>query len=161
MVLKMYEVKKMLKLNVPPALQFLIGIVGIWYINKSWSNNWLQTDFNGWLSLTFLILAGVIGIQSLIEFYRHSTSVNPHKPEHASTLVTSGVYRFSRNPMYVALLFGLIAPVLYWGNAYSAMVPVLFVWYMNEFQIKSEEETMAEKFDSKWHQYQSQVRRWI
>lgn len=157
----METLREYLKLKVPPGLQFIIGVVLIWWIKKEVSNQLILTEYNIWIAALLLALAGIFGVWGLIAFYRHSTSVNPHKPQHTSSLVTSGVYRVSRNPMYLALLFGLFAAVFYWGNIYSALVPLLFIWYMNEFQIKPEEEVLAEKFGSDWEEYSNEVRRWI
>lgn len=153
--------KEWLQLKIPPAVQFILGVAGIWLIEKLFPNKMLFTSYNLELAVICLILAGIFGVWGLIEFYRFSTSVNPHKPEHASSLVTTGIYNISRNPMYVALLIGLLAPVFYWGNGYTIIIPLLFIWYMNEFQIKPEEKVMEQKFGDEFQEYMKSVRRWI
>jgi len=85
----------------------------------------------------------------------------PFNPYQTSSLVISGLYRFSRNPMYFGMLLTLTAWVLYLGHPVGLIGLVLFVLYMNEFQIKPEEKAMHEKFGDEYATYQDRVRRWI
>jgi protein-S-isoprenylcysteine O-methyltransferase Ste14 len=87
--------------------------------------------------------------------------VDPHKPEKASSLVTSGVYRITRNPMYVALGLALGAWGIRLGSLLSMAGVVLFMLYITRFQIIPEERVMKEKFGEQFEAYQSRVRRWL
>ena len=73
-------------------------------------------------------------------------------------LVDSGVYRFTRNPMYLALLFGLAGWALFLGNVYSLTLNVVFVAYMNRFQIRPEEQALESVFGEAFIDYRSRVR---
>lgn len=103
----------------------------------------------------------LIGIAGVVQFAVKSTSVNPHKPNHASSIVTSGVYRISRNPMYLGMLFILVAAVLKFGHPTGIIVLPFYVWYMTRFQITPEEIVMEEKFGDEYRNYKKRVRRWI
>ena len=108
-----------------------------------------------------LALGVLTGIAGVIQFAVRSTSVNPHKPERASFLITSGVYRLSRNPMYLGMLFILVAAVLKFGHPLGVITLPFYVWYMNRFQIIPEEKVMEEKFGDAYRNYKESVRRWI
>jgi protein-S-isoprenylcysteine O-methyltransferase Ste14 len=75
--------------------------------------------------------------------------------------VTTGVYRFTRNPMYLGFLLALIAWGIFLGNIVSALMPLLFVAYMNRFQISPEERALRARFGAPYVAYQSSVRRWL
>jgi len=95
------------------------------------------------------------------QFLKQKTTVDPRKPQKASSLVTNGLYAFSRNPMYLALLFILLAWCLYLGNAFNYLIAALFVGYMNRFQIFPEEVVLQEMFGKAYVAYCSKVRRWL
>lgn len=151
----------MLKLKIPPALLFFISVGLMWIINRYLPADGLNFGSNTGAAVTVFSVGAMIGLLGVWEFIRHSTTVNPHKPENAKTIVTTGIYKFSRNPMYVGLLIGLAAVVIYFGNPWTAMILPLFVWYMNVFQIHPEEKMMKEKFGKVFTEYKSSVRRWI
>lgn len=102
-----------------------------------------------------------MGISSVLQFAVHSTSVNPHKPEHASSIVKTGIYRLSRNPMYLSMLIILLAAVLKLGHPLGLIILPFYVWYMNRYQIIPEEKAMEEKFGDAYRNYMENVRRWI
>ena len=114
-------------------------------------------------------LAVVIGIVGLLiagngvaAFRRLQTTVNPTRPETASTLAVDGMYRRTRNPMYLGVLLCLIACGVYLANFASLLfVPTLFVIYMNQFQIKPEEQALTLIFGEEFTNYMLRVRRWL
>lgn len=106
-------------------------------------------------------MGGLSGLIGLIQFYRYSTSIDPHKPAKASNLVTNGIYGISRNPMYVGLLLILTGYGFYLSNILTFVMPLLFVEYMNRYQIMPEEEVLAEKFGDKYLRYKYEVPRWL
>lgn len=109
-----------------------------------------------------LALSGtVIALAGVLAFRVHRTTVNPLKPDAASLVVSGGVYRFSRNPMYLGLLLLLAAWAVYLSNAPAAFFLPAFVVYMNRFQIKAEERALLAKFGPAFAQYMAAVRRWI
>ncbi|WP_199450491.1 methyltransferase family protein, partial [Vibrio harveyi] len=96
----------------------------------------------------------------VVSFAKARTTINPHKPTNASNLVTSGIYQYSRNPMYLGLVFFLLAAWLYMSVLSPIVMVILFVLYMNHFQIEPEEEMLNLKFGDDYKQYCQQVRRW-
>lgn len=151
----------MLKLKIPPA------VVTIFFASIMWlMDNYIHfdgTDFSAplWLAISLFVVGGIIGLVGLVQFYRESTSINPHKPDNASSLVDSGIYQFSRNPMYIALLLILISYGFHLGDILAILILPLFVLYMNYFQIIPEEEALQQKFGEEFEKYRSKVRRWI
>jgi protein-S-isoprenylcysteine O-methyltransferase Ste14 len=106
--------------------------------------------------------AGVfIGLIAVVSFRKAQTTVNPLTPEACSSLVDSGIFRFSRNPMYLALLSALAGWALFLGNMYSLALTVLFVAYMNRFQIRPEERALETVFGDAFIKYRRRVRRWL
>jgi protein-S-isoprenylcysteine O-methyltransferase Ste14 len=98
---------------------------------------------------------------ALVHFLRSRTTINPLKPESASALVTGGIYRLTRNPMYLGLATLLLAWAFYLGNlAALAGVPV-FILYMNRFQIAAEERALEARFGAEYAAYRARVRRWL
>jgi protein-S-isoprenylcysteine O-methyltransferase Ste14 len=150
-----------MKLKVPPALLFLICVALMWGINWLIAAQRLEFLYQKWVAVLFIGFGVILGILGVFEFTKLSTTVNPHKPENTSKLVTSGVYRFSRNPMYAGLLFCLVGIGIYFGNLWSFLVIPVFIWYMNEFQVKPEEVVMRQKFGSDFKEYSEKVNRWI
>jgi protein-S-isoprenylcysteine O-methyltransferase Ste14 len=144
----------------PPAIAALIAAAmwGISFITPS-------LDVPGFIRVVIaaaFALAGFgIGIAGVIAFRRAKTTVNPMKPLTASALVTTGVYKLSRNPIYVGDLCILVAWALYLSNVYTLIGPVIFVIYINRFQIAPEERALAALFGATYADYQSAVRRWL
>jgi protein-S-isoprenylcysteine O-methyltransferase Ste14 len=96
-----------------------------------------------------------------IAFRRARTTTNPLKPEAASSLVIAGVYRYTRNPMYVGVACVLVGWAVYRGSLPAFVVPVLFVLFITRFQIIPEERVLSAKFGPKFAEYQAKVRRWL
>jgi len=119
----------------------------------------------GGLQLIVVILlaaiAVLVGLAAVISFRKARTTVNPWTPNASSSLVKTGIFSKSRNPMYVALLIALLAWALYLANALALALAVVFVPYMNRFQIQPEERALEKTFGVVYQEYKNQVRRWI
>ena len=109
-----------------------------------------------------ILLAGIgFSAGGVLAFRRARTTLNPTKPEQASSLVRSGVYRITRNPMYVGLLCVLVAWAVFLSSAWALLGPVVYVLYIGRFQIAPEERALAALFGSEFADYQAKVRRWL
>lgn len=95
------------------------------------------------------------------QFYRGGTSVNPMAPEAATALVSRGIYRYSRNPMYLGDLLLLAAWTVQLGAPLDLAVLAGFVWYMNRFQIRPEEAALTRHFGDVYRHYCAQAPRWF
>ena len=102
-----------------------------------------------------------IAVAGVVSFRRAKTTVNPLNPETASALVTSGIYRRTRNPMYLGALVALLGWAVFLANALAFILTPLFVIYMNRFQIGPEEKTLTALFGPQFSEYCSKVQRWL
>ncbi len=148
-------------LKIPPALVFLLFVAFMYVLDRFLPVG--EFDFFGREGLILGLGIGAVCITmvALIQFLRARTTVDPSLRTKTTTLVTGGVYRFSRNPMYLALLLLLLAWGLWLGNAFNTLLAALFVAYMNRFQIAPEEEALERLFGKEYQQYCLQSRRWF
>lgn len=154
-----------LELKLPPVALFALLVAGTyglarafpaWTIAPPWNASATQRLAGG------LAASGVaIALAGVVEFRRRRTTVNPHSPGNASAVVTGGIYRWTRNPMYLGILLVLAAWALYLGHAAAALALPAFVAYMNRFQIVPEERILTAKFGPDFARYLRSVRRWI
>lgn len=107
-----------------------------------------------------LVGAG-ISLAGVISFRRAKTTLNPMKPSRTSSLVNSGIYRLTRNPMYLGLLLVLIAWAVFLSGVWPLLGPVIFVFYINRFQITPEERVLSAMFGADYSAYKSSVSRWL
>jgi protein-S-isoprenylcysteine O-methyltransferase Ste14 len=115
--------------------------------------------FVTWLGLGLTALGFVLGVLSLIEFKRVRASSDPKKP--TSVLVTSGVYRFTRNPIYLGFVLMLIGLPLTMGNYWGIILVLPLATFMKNMIIKHEEAYLEKEFKSQFAEYCSRVRRWL
>lgn len=150
-----------LELKIPPPLLMLITAALMLVASLMFARIFIPHHIKFLLVGLFILLGVFISGIAFVQFRRASTTVNPMQPDKASQLLTSGIFTFSRNPMYVGLMCFLIA----WGITLSSIVAlflvVLFVLYMNRFQIIPEERVLSTKFGQEYTQYMQRVRRWI
>jgi protein-S-isoprenylcysteine O-methyltransferase Ste14 len=109
----------------------------------------------------FFVLALAIGLTAVVGFHRARTTVNPLAPEKASALVVRGIYRWTRNPMYLAMLLVLVGWACIVANIAALVMLPLFVAYLNRFQIAPEERALQARFGDQFQQYKRTVRRWL
>ena len=111
-----------------------------------------------------LVLAGAgaaLDIAALLSFKRAKTTVNPMLPQSSAHMVRSGVFRFTRNPMYLGLVLILLALALYMASPWALLGPLVFGLYITRFQIVPEERALLERFGAEYAAYCAQVRRWL
>jgi protein-S-isoprenylcysteine O-methyltransferase Ste14 len=113
------------------------------------------------LGAALALAGGVISLSGVIAFRRAKTTVNPLKPQNASSLVTTGVYGFTRNPMYVGLLFVLLGWAAFLFSPWALVGPLAFVLYIGRFQIAPEERALVALFGPAFITYAARVRRWL
>ena len=113
------------------------------------------------IAIGLAILGLAFAVSGATQFERAQTTVNPRRPEGTSTLVTDGIYRFTRNPMYVGLMLVLLGWSAFLASPVSLGGVVAFIVYITRFQIKPEERILVEKFGDEYREYMSGRRRWI
>ena len=136
---------------------FALAMYGLAYI----SSMSFTFAFQHWLIGILLVLSLAMLLPAVIQFYQHKTTVNPLRPEKANKLVVSGLYRYSRNPMYLGMALILLAWSLYLANPLNLLFFVGFIGYMNHFQIIPEERALETLFKEDFIAYKQRVRRWI
>jgi protein-S-isoprenylcysteine O-methyltransferase Ste14 len=150
-----------MELKLPPVIVFLLFALCMYLLSLLLPFGFFEFFGRLLLAKVLLGLAVAIGLISLFQFVISKTTVNPQKPNKASRLVTNGLYTFSRNPMYLALLLVLLAIGLYFGNAFNTLIAAGFVGYMNRFQIIPEERLLLGKFGKTYTHYLTRTRRWF
>lgn len=150
-----------LELKVPPVLQVLIIAFAMYGLSGLFPN--LQVMLNGtkWLASGLVIVGMALAIMGVLAFKKAQTTVNPHTPEKSASLVTTGIYHYTRNPMYLGMLVVLLGWAFYLSNFAALLVLPVFIIYMSRFQIQPEERFMMQKFSDEYQIYMTKVRRWL
>ena len=119
------------------------------------------TVFVAYLAASLVLIGCASCVAGVVSFKLAKTTVNPNKPEQASKLVTSGIYRISRNPMYLGFAF-ILAGWGVWLSSVWAMLGVIgFIGYLTLFQIMPEERALTKLFGDEFTIYKARVRRWL
>jgi protein-S-isoprenylcysteine O-methyltransferase Ste14 len=143
--------------RIPPPILTLALLVAMWFGAAAEPAPWWRTG----LAVVLFMAAGVFGFPALRAFRRAGTTIDPVRIDRASALVTGGIYRVTRNPMYVALTLLLAAWATWLGGSWVWAGPGILVLWLDRFQIRSEERVMAARFGEDYRRYQAQVRPWL
>jgi protein-S-isoprenylcysteine O-methyltransferase Ste14 len=151
-----------LELKVPPPLVAALVALLMWLLPGA------ATPAAAWpppptsvLALFLALAGGAITAAGLFAFRRARTTVNPLRPEKSSSLVTSGVFGFTRNPMYLGLALLLAGWAAQLASPLALLGPVGFVAYAQRFQVLPEERVLGRLFGKEWEAYRTKVRRWL
>ena len=150
-----------LELKVPPVLLVIIFVAIMWMVADWVPQVQMVIPYKEIVLYGMLGLGFVFSILGVASFRKAKTTVNPTKPKESSSLVQTGIYRYTRNPMYVGFLMVLVGCALYLENVLSLLFCLLFIWYMNQFQIKPEERFLKTLFADEFVSYKKKVRRWL
>ena len=152
-----------LEYRVPPPVVDAACALLMWLAARAtpalqwdWSASW-RWGLLGGLSLA----GGLVALGGLWAFQRAHTTFNPLHPERASALVQGGVYRFTRNPMYLGMALVLLGWAVWLGNAAALAGPPLAVWLLTALQIQPEERILRQRFGAHYERYAARVRRWL
>ena len=152
---------KRMELRIPPVAVAVLFAAAMWSIARVTPPQNLPPALTAVAAALFTLGSGVVGIAGIMAFRRAGTTVNPLQPENSTALVVDGIYRYTRNPMYLALLMLLFAWGIALSNPWSMLAAWVFIPYMNRFQIIPEERAMMRMFGAEFARYASRVRRWI
>jgi protein-S-isoprenylcysteine O-methyltransferase Ste14 len=150
-----------LELKIPPLIVWLVfagAMLGVTYIAPGLSFTFAGSAA---IALALVALGVALACVGVVAFRDKRTTVNPLTPGASSSVVSGGVYRISRNPMYLGFLLALAGWAVYLSNAGAGLLLPVFVAYMTQYQIKPEERALLAKFGSEFSQYMSTVRRWL
>jgi len=147
--------------RIPPPVVGLIIAAGMWGVSSLGPSFTLPAPAGDGVIALFLAAGLAFDVLGILAFRNASTTINPLRPERASTLVTGGIYQVTRNPMYVGVAFLLLA----WAVHLSALLPfagpAVFVLYITRFQIIPEERVLRQAFGQDYADYCARVRRWL
>ena len=145
--------------KIPPPIVALICGLGI-YLSRS-----LFPTFNhasiGIISAIFLSLGIMTLIVAVLFFIKQKTTLSPLQPEKASSLVVSGVFKHSRNPMYLGLSLILLSVAVQFNFVGGILIVFMFIAFITKFQIIPEEVAMEKLFGEEFIRYKKRTRRWI
>tara|TARA_B100000686_G_scaffold136355_1_gene143623 strand:- start:756 stop:1202 length:447 start_codon:yes stop_codon:yes gene_type:complete len=148
-----------MKKRIPPPLIAMLCVLII-FLSKS-----IFPSFVFSYKLQLGIFVSTIGflllIVSIKSFIDNKTTINPLNLKKSTYLVTSGVFRFSRNPMYLGMLLFLLGAAIILNIIGGLIISILFIFYMNFFQIIPEEKALQNLFGKNYRNYRKTVRRWI
>jgi len=151
----------LVRIKILPVIQLLIAASGMFLIEEMVSIGYFDWGWSLLLSWVLVAIGTVFVLMGGAAFLKADTTVNPLHPENASALVTSGIYRFSRNPMYLGCLLMLLALGLYLKSIPSFIMLPLFCWYITKTQIYAEEQALEKRFGESYRSYKLSVRRWV
>ena len=145
--------------KIPPPILVLILVMSIYFSQNQLEIIYLPYKHS--ISILILLAGILILINPVFKFIKSKTTVNPVKFAKVNKLVTSGIFKYSRNPMYLGMILIIISTTIFYLNYYSVITPFIFYFWINEFQIKREEIFLEEKFGKEYLSYKSRTRRGI
>lgn len=150
-----------LELKIPPVAVALITAACMWLAARAVPGIEVSFPWHDFVTGTVAVSGGFIALLGVVAFSRAGTTVNPMKPGSSSSLVVTGIYSVTRNPMYLGLLLVLLSWAIYLANVLTVLFLPGFVWYMGRYQIEPEERALASLFGPEFTAYAARVRRWI
>jgi len=151
----------MLELKVPPPIVTVVLALLMWLTPAAAGLVQIPYPARVLCAVVLVCVGQGIGIAGLVAFRRAKTTVNSVKASSASSLVVQGVYRYTRNPMYVGFLLTLLGWAVFLANPLAVLWVVVYVLYITRFQIIPEERVLASLFGSEYEAYKRRVRRWV
>jgi protein-S-isoprenylcysteine O-methyltransferase Ste14 len=150
-----------LELKVPPVALVLVIALAMWGGSLVSPPIELPIIARAIATAVLVVVGASVSLAGVVSFRRARTTVNPTMPNTTSTLVSSGIYAITRNPMYLGFLLILVGWTVFLSNTLAIIGPFAFVFYMNTFQISPEERALSEIFGAEFSAYKTAVRRWL
>ena len=147
--------------KIPPPALFVLFFGGMWLMDQHTVSVELYPNARLSVASVLLTIGLYFSYSSIYLFIKAKTTINPTRPQNSVVLVTDGLYRYSRNPMYLALFIDLLAWGVFLANIYSLIFAILFVPLMNILQIIPEEKAMELNFREHYTTYKTKVNRWL
>lgn len=150
-----------LELKIPPPAVALAIALLMWFTSILFGYIPIPLKYRLGVALALLVVGQGVSISGIVAFRRAKTTLNPLKPGNSTALVTGGIYRFTRNPMYLGLLLTLMGWAAFLASPPALVFLFLYVVYINRFQIEPEERTLSSLFGADYAAYRTRVRRWV
>lgn len=152
---------RILESQVPPPFITVATVGVMWVATRLSPSLMLENPVRYWPAFVLVLIGGLVSFAGLCEFKRHDATIDPRKLDDASVLVTAGVYRYTRNPMYLGIAIALCGVAWYLSNPLALVGVGAFILYITCFQIRPEERALISKFGVSGTDYIHRVRRWI
>ena len=133
-----------MKTKIPPPILAVLT-TGLVYLSTLLFEP-VTFDYQGVLSILFVIIGLACALPSFRLFSRHKTTISPFTPSETAVLLTECIYRYSRNPMYLGLLLLIISSTMWFGSWFRMLISLIFIFLMNFLQIIPEEVALLEIF---------------
>lgn len=150
-----------MKNKIPPPALTLISVMLMVYLAVNFGGYTFNTEGRFGIGLAVLVVGLAIMASAGISFRRKKTTVNPFRPENTTRLVVDGLFNYSRNPMYLGMMFILFGVQIALDYVPNIVVVILFIIYMTLYQVRPEERALTEKFGDEYIDYMKRVRCWL
>ena len=145
--------------KIPPPVVTLVFGLSIYFSREIFQA--VEIKYSSYIGILLLVLGLAILISAVRLFRKDKTTVNPLSPEQATKLVTDGIFKYSRNPMYLGMVFILSSMAVFFNLIGGIILIALFFFYITKFQIIPEEKAMSNLFSQDFNKYKQATRRWI
>ena len=145
--------------KIPPPIVTLVFGLSIYFSRGIFQL--VEIKYSFYFGIILLILGFIILISAVRLFRKDETTVNPLSPEQATKLVTDGIFKYSRNPMYLGMALVLGSIAIFFNLIGGIILVALFCAYITKFQILPEERAMRDLFSDDFDKYTKVTRRWI
>lgn len=150
-----------LEARVPPPLVAAAAALLMWLIARSAPELAIDFERRGQVTIGLALVGIATVVAGALQFRRSRTTLTPFNPGAASALIVSGIYRITRNPMYLGMAVGLLAWTVFLSNPLALLGVAAFVAYIRRFQIVPEERALRALFPGAFQAYALRVRRWL
>jgi len=145
--------------KIPPPIVTLLFGLSIYFSRGIFQA--VEVKYSFYIAILLLMLGLTVLISAVRLFRKDKTTVNPLSPEQATKLVTDGIFKYSRNPMYLGMAFILGSIAVFFNLIGGIILIALFYFYITKFQIIPEERAMSNLFSQDFDKYKQITRRWI
>ncbi len=152
-----------MKAVVPPPLVMLICGLLVWVTDRLVPSLHFELPYREVFSWAVLLIGLVLCWSGVVNILRRKTTIHPDRKSlrEPTALVQTGVYRYTRNPIYLGMTIMLLAWVIFLQNWLTVLVVIGFVVFITQYQIKPEEEALEKVFGDEYERYRARVRRWM
>jgi len=150
-----------LELKIPPDVVWVVVAALMWLVSRVTTGFGAPEALRRALALILVLLGAGLIVAARLALNRAGTTWHPSEPDRSRALVTSGVYRFSRNPTYLGMEVVLLGWAVMLASPAAALVSGLFVAYIARFQIRPEEKILSATLGEEHLDYSKRVRRWV
>lgn len=144
---------------VHPPVVALVFVLVAYFLGRFIPLPFVMPSVLRYVGAALVVVGVLLGLGAFLEFQKARTTLDPHGS--TTQIVTSGVYRFTRNPIYLGFLLMIIGLPLYLGFVWGIVLAPLYIFLMNHLVIQHEEQYLERKFGDVYTSYTSRVRRWV